>query len=368
MFKHKHYVPILKWKRAEQKALKMLNSDNKKLITPLISFVMPKPNKPNDPEWKLKSYDKQLEEIINNFKHKNPNLAKQIVESWGKAPIFIDFSLLYTTSLKIESVVKTMLQGNELGATFIPVLNLSDDIDVANVVCSVSKKYNTGLCLRIVCPEFTNLVEKLKSFLESYKISENNIDLLIDIKEIENSEKYNTYITKCCEIPNLNKWRTFTFASGAFPVNLSKCKFDEENIIPRLEWNNWLNLIKNSKLKRIPSFSDYTIQYPIYDPSLEFHSPTTSIKYTLKDSWFILKGKKSDFKLYLLNAKLLSGDDRFFGKDFSYGDNYIFDKGKHCEDYIKNPNIKGTGGTESWLTTGVNHHLVCTVDQIANLP
>ena len=38
----RHYIPILKWKRAEEGALKALREDQKKYITPLIQFVMPK--------------------------------------------------------------------------------------------------------------------------------------------------------------------------------------------------------------------------------------------------------------------------------------------------------------------------------------
>jgi hypothetical protein len=82
-----------------------------------------------------------------------------------------------------------------------------------------------------------------------------------------------------------------------------------------------------------------------------------------------MKGKKQKFEMYLANANLLSKKDkRFYGKDFSYGDNYINEKGIHYDRYIKDPNIKGTGSTETWLMAGINHHLTLVVNQIANLP
>jgi len=57
MFNSKHYVPMLKWKRAEQGALEVLTSENKKYITPVIQFVMPK-QKPQD----------TLEDVVARFK------------------------------------------------------------------------------------------------------------------------------------------------------------------------------------------------------------------------------------------------------------------------------------------------------------
>ena len=67
--------------------------------------------------------------------------------------------------------------------------------------------------------------------------------------------------------------------------------------------------------------------------------------------------------------KLLAEDPgRFFGGGFSFGDKYIAEKAEHYPVYIKDKSVKGTGSTESWLTAGINHHLVLTAHQIANLP
>ena len=82
-----------------------------------------------------------------------------------------------------------------------------------------------------------------------------------------------------------------------------------------------------------------------------------------------MKGKKRKFAMYLASAKLLADDKtRFSGDAFSFGDKYIAEKAKHYPVYAKNPAMTGTGSTESWLTAGINHHLVLTAHQIANLP
>lgn len=80
-----------------------------------------------------------------------------------------------------------------------------------------------------------------------------------------------------------------------------------------------------------------------------------------------MKGKKQKFGMYLANAKLLVGDKRFSGENFSYGDKYIFEKAKHHDAYAKNNKIGGTGSTETWIRAGINHHLELVAHQVASL-
>ena len=93
MFDSKHYVPILKWKRAEQGALKALEEKHKKNITPLIQFVMPR-TKPEE----------QLADIIKRFEGQLAEVSAKIIEVWGYSPIFVDVSLLYSTALKAKAL------------------------------------------------------------------------------------------------------------------------------------------------------------------------------------------------------------------------------------------------------------------------
>jgi hypothetical protein len=224
----------------------------------------------------------------------------------------------------------------------------------------------------LICSDFTETVginQDIAKFLEQSELSEKDIDLLVDIKETEkNGDKCAKYLTLSQNIPDLLRWRTFIFASGSFPKDLSEYKLDEENLIPRVDWKSWVNHSNGTELKRKPAFADYTIQYPIYRDMSQFFHPTTSIKYTLENEWFVMKGERQKFDKYLANAALLVKDSRFYGEDFSDGDKYIAEKAKHFEAYAKNPAIKGTGSTETWLRAGINHHLGLVVHQLANLP
>jgi Beta protein len=365
MFGPKHYVPILKWKRAEQKALGALSDEQKQYITPVIQFVMPKPDS-------SVSLEKQFGAVISKFQEKMPLLAPQILKFWGSSPVFVDFSLLYTTALKIDCLATLTASAHHLGLHLIPVLHLSDDAELKKSMRSSAKKYSSGICLRLVPHDLADIAalnKDIKSFLGWSGLTESDVDLLVDAKEIEDGSTYAVHAKASQKINDLSKWRTFIFASGAFPSDLMKYKIDEENLIPRLDWKYWLAQIGGDHRTRKPTFADYTIQHPIYKESSQFFPPTTSIRYALKDQWLIMKGRKQKFELYLANAKLLADDpSRFFGGDFSFGDKYIAEKAKHYPVYIKDKSVKGTGSTESWLTAGINHHLVLTAHQIANLP
>lgn len=365
MFTTKHYIPILKWKRAEQNALRTLREGDKKYMTPLIQFVMPKLS---PKEVAGKTVDEKFSGIISKFQEKIPELPEELLQTWGTSPSFFDVSLLYTTELKNETINFLLSKGVEKGLSLIPVVYLSDESRIYKTITG----YKHGVCLRLVCADlddFKNLGKKIKDFFKSTGMSESTTDLLVDIKETgENTDKFVNYINLSKNIPNLKKWRTFTFASGAFHEDLSKCKFAEENYIPRLDWLSWANQTKDKIFPRNPSFSDYTIQYPIYREITQFFPPTTSIKYTIEDSWFILKGKKQKFEYYLANAKSLVGDDLFYGENFSSGDKFIFDKAAYYGEYMKDQSKKGTGSTEGWLTAGINHHLTLVVNQISKLP
>lgn len=380
MFTRKHYVPILKWKRAELRALQDLDNRDKERMTPLIELVMPKASSPfKDKEKKIrKSQEEISSEVVVKFKTKRAKeIPKEIQSAWGDAPIFVDFSLLCeahsTTRLKVESMREIIPAGDALGLRLIPVVNLNDEKEIKQAACSLSHKYGQGLCLRVASSDLSDidkLNQKLEGFLQLFGILERNVDLLIDLKTITvESNQYLRCMNLIQRLQDLTKWRNLILAAGSFPEDLSNCKFDEATFIPRLEWQGWLPHAREKKLKRVPTFADYAIRNPVFKDSSQFYPPTTSIRYTQEEAWMVMKGKKLKFEFYLANAKILAGHkDHFYGKTFSAGDRYLSEKADHYDSYIKNPKIKGTGSSEDWIYVGLSHHLVLAMRQIAKLP
>jgi hypothetical protein len=359
------YVPILKWKRAEINALKELYDEHKQYICPLIQII-PKEKAEDD-----------LEVLINRFRDEQLHkIRNDVVDIWGDKKIFISFNLLYTTELKLESIKVVLKDDSKNEGSIVPVIHLSDDKEIKDYVFSFAKENNRELCLRIVPADFgidNNIdIDKINSNIEDclkeYEIDESLINLIVDISDF-GSDKflYDKYFKASQEIYNISNWKTFTFSGGSFLKDLSSCKTDIENKPSRIEWLSWKNQVLNNKLTRIPLFSDYTIQFPVYEKMTQFFQSTCSVRYTLEDDWWILKGKKGGFEQYLAHASDLVKHERYYREAFSFGDKYIKEKADHFEEYRKNPEIKGTGSTESWLSAGINHHLTVAATQVSNL-
>ena len=91
---------------------------------------------------------------------------------------------------------------------------------------------------------------------------------------------------------------------------------------------------------------------------------SASIRYTTDDHWLVMRGEGllnedgDGHAQYPANAQLLMQRPEFRGSDFSFGDNYIYERPK---------NRDKPGTPRSWVTAGVNHHLTFVVRQIANL-
>ena len=368
MFNSRHYIPILRWKAAEKEALEKLDDTKKKFITPLLELIMPQPKtftiKNSEGKERLKTSEELLGESLEGFKKKLPKIPDEIKKYWGSTPCFIDSSLTDIT-IRADSLVQIFTIGEKLNISLIPVISLNSDLAVQTAVISLGIKYGCGLCLRLFRSDLFNpsiFGEKINGFLSFHKLSEKNIDLLIDFQITDE------HCLKIADIviPNIDKWRTFIAASGAFPQDLTQFSVPDLYIIPRNDWNYWLSQVNSGKLKRNPSFADYSIQHPIYKEPVPGSNPSASIRYTLKEQWMIMRGqglrgeKSKGFSQYPANARLLSERVEFFGADFSYGDAYIADKAKDL-------NSKETGTPRTWLRAGINHHLVCTADQISNL-
>src|SRR5258706_8943188 len=178
MFDSKHYIPILKWRAAEQQALRDLSDKRKLKMTPLVQLVMPQPKKTKKGE-REKTRDEQLEEVVKAFEVKAQKIADEIDEAWGKSPIFVDLGLVYTIPLITESFIDILKRGEEIGLTLIPVINLSSNKEVKKVVVALAKKYNHGMCLRLVSADLKSydFHKNLQSFLEEFSLSEISVDL-----------------------------------------------------------------------------------------------------------------------------------------------------------------------------------------------
>lgn len=165
-------------------------------------------------------------------------------------------------------------------------------------------------------------------------------------------------------IPTLNAWKTFTVASGAFPQDLQGFSIGQ-HLLPRADWRVWLrHVTARPRTLRLPSYGDYTIQWGYFAEPPERANFSASIRYTSSDDWVIMRGEgvfhdgSPGFAQWPANAQMLCARPEFCGRDFSAGDRYIYQMANQSVD---------TGGAETWLRAGINHHITFAARQVANL-
>jgi hypothetical protein len=221
-----------------------------------------------------------------------------------------------------------------------------------------------GLCLRLLQEDLRNasIGKELKQLMAKFKLTPKQVDILVDLKRIDNSSMNMSEI--CNRIPSLTSWRTFTVAAGAFPVDLSDIKKNSQYELSREDWLHWFKQLKDGPiLPRRPAFSDYTIQHPIYiEPRTDHPNPSASIRYTSDICWVIMRGQAlygegPGHDQYWANANLLSKRKEFCGGGFSKGDEYIYEMGQQT---------KKKGSPQTWLRAGINHHITFVIRQIAS--
>lgn len=356
MFGQDHYVPILKWKRGEQKALEHVSATSKVHMTPLIEIVPVPYDFVN--EQPAKSVDQHLN-----------GTSEQIVSSWGvDRPIFLDLYWIDPTermsngSHPLNFIID---EAHARGAKVIPVTGCDRDTDYQAAVKNANSRYRLGVCIRLGDDDFLDITNNLSVLLNSLEIEPSQVDLLIDLKEIS-SQTINanamTVTTVINTIPNITAYRTLTLAASAFPENLSRISSGNVGSIDRVEWELWRLLNTRSQtIRRMPSFGDYAIANPFYseiDPRIMQMS--ANIRYTISDEWLIFRGRS--IKLHGWSqardlARAIVSSRHFSGSTFSWGDQYIDD----CSN-----GQSSTGNAETWRRVGTNHHLEFVIAQLAN--
>jgi hypothetical protein len=346
-FNHKHYVPILKGKRAEFLALGSLMS--KDGITPVIE-VVPSVGAGQTPQ-------------------------RMAAAQWpSNQPYFIDVLFLddpddtATPAPPTHPVRLCFTEVAAQGQIAIPVTGFSRSPGYQSAIQQVVAAQGNGFVLRLTPDDFED-VEALEVGLDVipnyFNVDRTQVDLLLDIGSVANSSAGTVaqmHRANIDLIPNLDEWRTLTVASSAFPLGLAPLERNQWNPASRLDWRGWRALITATKRpKRLPAYSDYAIAHPALPPE-GIATILAQLRYASIDSWIIWKGRNAITEgfdqFFAICADLVSRPE-YRGANFSWGDAEIAQKAA---------NVGSCGNAQTWRQIGTSHHLETVLDQISNLP
>jgi hypothetical protein len=351
VFDYRHYVPILKGKRAEFPALGALKSS--KLITPLLEAVP----------------SADADEIPRRMEAK----AKWSTEK----PYFIDFFFLddeddAATPASPKHPVRVCFdEVAKKKQIAIPVTGLSRSPGYQSAVQQVIAEQKHGVAVRLIPDDFEegsdDLEATLNALMKLFKVKASDVDLIIDAGSVSGSSAgavAQMYRASLDLLPHIKDWRTLTATASAFPIGLSQLVRDKWNVWNRHEWRGWKQLVTGKiPPSRKPAYGDYAIANPELPPSGRA-TILAQLRYAIAESWLIWKGGNvfkhpKKFDQFFDICKDLAKKSEYCGKDFSDGD---------AEIQQKAANHGSSGNAEKWRQIGTNHHIEMVLEQIANLP
>lgn len=345
-----HYVPILKGKNAEYKALQDLTPDVRPHITPLIELLPPKTEDDADP---------LIESTVS-----------RLSRAWPGQLFFLDAGPIGSaiTSTGEHPLLRLWHWCRDQGLKFAPVTGLSSTDAYQEATQEIAHGPNgAGICLRLSGNDFEGDFSgsAASDVVHGLGLSVSDADLLLDFGSLP-AEKpgpvamlMHGYLQA---VSNLASWRSVIVSSTSFPRDMSGFKPDTINRLPRTEWKAWLSLLAKP-LSRRPQFSDYAIQHPQmvdFDPKLM--DVSAALRYSADEQWVIVKGrglkKNKALQMHALSAQLIALPE-YKGAGFSLGDKWIDDCAHRRVNY---------GNSMVWRRVGTGHHLTLVARQLANIP
>src|SRR5690554_1029921 len=170
MFGHFHYVPVLKWKRGEQRALGQIAPELRAKFTPLIE-IDPLP------------IDIDTGEPTRSLEDHVQNATTALKTSWNsQSPVFIDcFQVADDNSANgIPGDLLTYEQLSGTSLRFVPMLGLRRSR--AERLHALRFAEN-GVALRVTQDDLDDSLEQtIGDFLDLSAIGPENVDLIIDLE------------------------------------------------------------------------------------------------------------------------------------------------------------------------------------------
>lgn len=328
------YYPIVKWKKGEQEALKNLNI---------------------------------------NYSNFYPII--EIVEECSPLEFFTTLPLYYTEPIYFDiSRVDTDYFNDfinyiyEKGIQAYPILYI--DHFIGTEVDRLPNKF----AVRIPIPvDFEGpTIEEIIDILSSYRNKE--INLILDAGEVIESRIANsTYDTYCRvltdNINSLSNFANIVICLTSFPEQLN-VESGEDMVYKRYDiliYKKILEKYRNSNLYGKIQYSDYGVT-KFTETELDFskmrYGILPKVKYTTEKQYIVKKGEKDRrnnifTRSYIDIAREIVNSTYFYGSQFSYGDQCIFDKANML-------NSK-PGNSQQWVTYCANHHFTVLMEQLSNL-
>jgi len=348
------YIPVLKIKRGEKKALQLIAPHIRAGLLPLLEVVERRAPPGRVP----------------------PALSKHLTTAFtGLDAVVAGFPRYFLDCKEIApdgaaGAADAFARAAGLPTSFTPVTGITRTSDVA---AAMTHRRN-GIAIRLTREEFEAglIPSRLPAFLRTHSLAPQETDLIVDLGPVDDMIAAGVEALTAAflaDVPVHRQWRTLTVSGCAFPSSMGGIDANSSDLVERAEWVAWrdgLHAHRNA-LERLPTYSDCAIQHPTgvegFDPRIM--PVSAAVRITHFDQWLLVKGvstRNIPAKLQFprLATQLVYGNLRpwFAGAAHCAG----------CADMVNAANgAPGLGGPEAWRRLGTIHHLTRAVEMIAGL-
>lgn len=355
------YRPLLRWKRGEQTALANLSNAHKATTKPLLNLTAHAFNPPPGGDTDG-AFDQRIAQD-----------AERLNSAWAGYVAAVDLGDIDPDARCAGGVHPVrhffdQIAAAEEKALVSPVLRLGSGDAYVGAVASVCIDYGLSPHFRMTPDDLAepDIIDVISAMLDECGVHPEDSDFFVDLGYITTTGR--SIITArgaLAAVPLAADWGALVLVAGSFPENLSGYAVGM-HIVERHEWGVWL--ANRNAAGRAVSYGDYATIHPIpveegLDPRTM--NPTASVRYTFEDTWILLRGQGTrtrggqGFAQFLGHADSIVAMPHYRGAPFSFGDGRIMRIHLRAE---------GQGNLETWITIGVNHHIVEIAGQLAILP
>ena len=357
------YLPILKSRQGELKALEAMESPIGDDFTPIVELVEVDLDGLNGVEVGER-LDKLAAKVARAWPAGRPRV---VVDTFG---IEVDTEVtswgLHGEAVPLDPITARLLERlRDAGLRAVPVIRLSDQrAYIDSLTGLVGDQPEPGACLRIGGEDLDDtmvpLDQAVERLLAEYELDPDDVDLVLDFGALtdDNTLAMASRLARFV-LPSLDRaaWRSFSLGSGAFPVNLAEVSAFSIAEIPRRDRQLWVQL-SSLRLRQQLDYTDYAVTHPLLQTGVAFAAPP-QIRYTAGGHWLVMKGRRTDRRghkqIFDLCGRLLRDRPSEVAPPFqSWGDVWIHDAAKNAgvEDTVMGP-----GNASTWRAIATSHHI-----------
>lgn len=352
------YMPQLKWKAGELKAIGTARSANDGRLLPL--FVIPPSGAFDHSEGRTLG----TAEYIRSF-------GSKLAANWSGGPVFVDGIHIddekHRNAVGQHALTELLERARLAHVMACPVTSLTRSTEYQQAVRRF-RHHNPGwpICVRISLSELDILANKdrLTSFLNQFDAVASETVLLIDAGPIfipDVDELATLVIEALSPLSGGPNFAKIFWGSTTFPEKHG-LKAGQTGNWARTDWQVYKRLVERaSELPITPLFSDYALEYPAHYKPVQA-SPVAHLRYSSEDSYIMVRGtttkKPYGYKAIFQVANALIAREDFKGAAFSSGNGYMAN--------LVMPEAK-TGNASLWRWASTDHHISLVVHSLSKL-